>query len=72
MGNDEILTIIELSKYLKISKSSLYYLLRKGRIPAAKVGRHWRFSKKSIDKWLEEKEKYNAQRKERRRDYLKK
>ena len=72
MGTDEILTIIELSKYLKISKPSLYYLVRKGYIPAAKVGRHWRFSKKSIDKWIEEKEKFNVQGKERRKDYLKK
>ena len=64
MDNDEILTIIELSKYLKISKPSLYYFARKGYIPAVKVGRHWRFSKKSIDKWIEEKE--------RRRDYLRK
>ena len=72
MANDEILTIIELSKYLKISKPSLYYFVRKGYIPAAKVGRHWRFSKKSIDKWIKEKEKFNAQRKERRKDYLKK
>ncbi len=72
MGDEEILTIVELSKYLKISKPSLYYLVQKGHIPGAKVGRHWRFSKKSIDKWIEEKEKFNVQGKERRRDYLKK
>ncbi len=72
MGDDEILTIIELSKYLKISKPSLYYLVQKGLIPGAKVGRHWRFSKKSIDKWIAEKEEFNVKGKERRRDNLKK
>jgi excisionase family DNA binding protein len=72
MGDDEILTIIELSKYLKISKPSLYYLVQKGHIPGAKVGRHWRFSKKSIDRWIAEKEKFNVQGKERRKDYFKK
>jgi excisionase family DNA binding protein len=50
----EVLTIEELSAYLKISKSTLYKLVREGRIPSQKVGRHWRFRKKAIDRWLEE------------------
>lgn len=49
---DEILTIQELSIYLKISKSTLYKLVREGEIPCQKVGRHWRFHKDAIDKWL--------------------
>jgi excisionase family DNA binding protein len=52
---DDILTIEELSVYLKISKSTLYKLLREGRIPSHKVGRHWRFRKETIDRWLDEK-----------------
>jgi excisionase family DNA binding protein len=50
---DEILTIEELSDYLKISKSSLYKLAQDSRIPGQKVGRHWRFRKVLIDGWLE-------------------
>ena len=50
----DVLTIEELAIYLKISKSTLYKLVREGRIPSQKVGRHWRFLKKSIDSWLEE------------------
>jgi excisionase family DNA binding protein len=49
-----VLTIEELAIYLKISKSTLYKLVREGKIPSQKVGRHWRFLKKSIDRWLEE------------------
>ena len=49
-----ILTIDELSNYLKISKSSLYKLVQAGRIPGQKVGRHWRFNKDAIDRWLSE------------------
>jgi len=48
----EVLTIDELSAYLKISKSTLYKLVRERKIPAQKVGRHWRFHKEAIDKWL--------------------
>jgi len=50
----EILTIEELSKYLKIPRSTLYKLCQEGRIPSQKVGRHWRFRKQTIDQWLDE------------------
>lgn len=50
----DILTIDELSAYLRIPKSTLYKLVRDGRIPSQKVGRHWRFRKRAIDRWLEE------------------
>lgn len=50
---DAVLTIDELAEYLKIAKSTLYKLAQQGRIPAQKVGRHWRFRKAAIDRWLE-------------------
>ena len=50
----DILTIDELSAYLKISKSTLYKLVREGKIPSQKIGRHWRFRKSAIDRWFEE------------------
>ena len=50
----DVLTIEELSVYLKIPKSTLYKLVREGKVPAQKVGRHWRFRKKAIDRWLDE------------------
>ena len=51
---DDILTIEALSIYLKSLKSTLYKLVREGKVPARKVGRHWRFRKKAIDRWLDE------------------
>lgn len=53
-NSDEIFTIVELSAYLKISRSTLYKLVGEGKIPSQKVGRHWRFRKVAIDRWLEE------------------
>ncbi len=50
----DVLTIKELSAYLKIPKSTLYKLVREGNIPSQKIGRHWRFRKRAIDRWLEE------------------
>ena len=49
---DEVLTIKELSAYLKIPKSRLYKLVWEGKVPGQKIGRHLRFSKAVIDRWL--------------------
>ena len=47
-----ILTVDEAAEYLRIPKSSLYKLAKEGKIPCQKVGRHWRFHRRAIDKWL--------------------
>jgi len=52
--SDQIFTIEELSEYLKIPKATLYKLAQEGKIPCQKVGRHWRFRKEAIDRWLEQ------------------
>jgi len=49
----DILTIGETAKYLRISVSPLYKLAQERRIPCQKVGRHWRFKREAIDRWLE-------------------
>ena len=53
----EVLTIEELSDYLKIPKSTLYKLVREGSVPCQKVGKHWRFHKNAIDRWLQQQRK---------------
>ena len=47
------LTIGELSEYLKLPEETIYKYARSGRIPAAKVGRHWRFDQDQIDLWVQ-------------------
>lgn len=49
----EVLTIHETSAYLRIPLRSLYKLAQEGRIPCQKVGRHWRFRRQALDRWLE-------------------
>jgi excisionase family DNA binding protein len=48
------MTIEELARYLQVSKSSLYKLAQEGKVPGQKVGKHWRFRKELIDRWLGE------------------
>ena len=50
----DIMTIGETAQYLRISMSSLYKYAQDGKIPGQKVGRHWRFRREAIDRWLEE------------------
>ena len=49
---DTVLTIDQLADYLKLSKSTLYHLARRGEMAGQKIGRHWRFHKAAIDNWL--------------------
>lgn len=50
----DVLTIEDLSVYLKIPRSTLYKLVREGKIPSQKIGRHWRFRREAINQWLDE------------------
>jgi excisionase family DNA binding protein len=53
-GFGEIMTLEETAKYLKIGKSTLYKMVREGKIPAVKIANQWRFRKDEIDKWWRE------------------
>lgn len=50
----QIMTLQELSAYIRIAESSVYKLVRQGKIPGQKVGKTWRFLKGAIDAWLSE------------------
>ena len=51
----EFLTLQEVADYLRVTTKTIYRLLGKGKIPAIKVGRQWRFDKSAIDKWIKRK-----------------
>lgn len=48
----ELMTLDEVANYLLVTKKTIYRLLKKGAIPATRVGHQWRFDKGSIDAWL--------------------
>ena len=49
----ELMTVQELADYLRVTEKTIYRLLKRGKIPATKVGRQWRFKKTVIDEWLQ-------------------
>ncbi|RKD31389.1 DNA-binding protein [Thermohalobacter berrensis] len=52
-NNDEIMTISEVAKYLKISEVTTYKFVQEGKIPAFKIGRHWRVKKSDLMEFIE-------------------
>ncbi|MBQ3838307.1 MAG: PTS sugar transporter subunit IIA [Treponema sp.] len=50
--DEEILTIEEVAKYLRVSERTVYDWAQKGEIPAGKIGTVWRFKKSEIEKWV--------------------
>lgn len=53
--DEEILTLEEVAKYLRVSERTIYDCAQKGEIPAGKIRTAWRFKRSEIDKWVNEK-----------------
>jgi PTS system nitrogen regulatory IIA component len=51
---EDILTIEDVAKYLRVSERTVYDWAQKGEIPAGKIGTVWRFKKDSIERWVNE------------------
>jgi excisionase family DNA binding protein len=44
----EILTVEEVCELLRVDRSTIYRLVKEGRIPAFRIGSDWRFRKEGI------------------------
>ncbi|MFC1783748.1 helix-turn-helix domain-containing protein [Planctomycetota bacterium] len=51
MEND-IMTLEEVAAYLRLKPQTIYTWAQEKKIPAAKLGREWRFKKSIIDVWF--------------------
>ena len=49
----EVLTAKEAAEFLRLSESSVLRQAREGTLPAARVGRTWRFSRRLLLEWIE-------------------
>ncbi|HAC32566.1 MAG: PTS sugar transporter subunit IIA [Treponema sp.] len=61
---DDILTIEEVAKYLRVSERTVYDWAQKGEIPSGKIGTVWRFKKSEIEKWVNERLSSNQKKEE--------
>jgi excisionase family DNA binding protein len=54
--DDEILTVSQVSKLLKLHQRTIYKLAQNGMIPARRLGKSWRFLKAAITKSFEKRD----------------
>jgi len=52
---DELLTLEEVARYLKVSTWTIHRFIRQNRLPGYRLGHQWRFRKRLVDEWLERK-----------------
>jgi excisionase family DNA binding protein len=49
---NDIMTLEEVAAYLKLKPQTIYTWAQEKKIPAAKLGKEWRFKKSIIDEWI--------------------
>jgi len=52
--DDKIMTLEEVAEYLRVKPQTIYTWAQEKKIPAAKLGKEWRFKKSIIDQWFNE------------------
>lgn len=57
--DNEILTIMDVARFLRVPKSTVYKLARASELPASKIGKHWRFLRRDIHEWLHSRSQQN-------------
>lgn len=57
----DIMTLEEVAAYLKVKPQTIYTWAQEKKLPAAKIGKEWRFKKSIIDEWFNQHidEKFN-------------
>jgi excisionase family DNA binding protein len=50
--DEEILDVTRAARALGVSSKTVYSMARQGKIPATRVGREWRFSRKMLIDWV--------------------
>ncbi len=51
----KLMSLIELSSYLRVEKQTIYNWLHEKKISGIKVGHLWRFDRDEVDRWLKTK-----------------
>lgn len=48
----EVMTLAEAADYLRCHPSTIYRMLKRGEIPAMKLGSDWRFTRATLAEWV--------------------
>lgn len=50
---DELLTVAEACRFLKVAPRTLYRYIQDRSLPAFKLGKEWRFAESDVREWLQ-------------------
>ena len=53
--DDELLSVTDMTRILKVSKATVQRGCRQRRLPAAKIGKAYRIRREDLDRWYEQK-----------------
>lgn len=53
---EKLMLFKETQKYLNVSRTTLYNLIKAKKVPAVKLGGQWRFRKERLVKWFDSQE----------------
>ena len=57
MTDRHYLSIQEVARRFRVNTTTVYRLVKRGRLPAFKVGNQWRFSEERLQQWVADKER---------------
>ncbi len=55
-GINPFFTAEEVAQYLRLPLSTVYRLAQTAVLPAFKIGKHWRFRRDTIERWIDQQE----------------
>jgi excisionase family DNA binding protein len=50
----QLMTVDEVADYLQLNRQTISRMAQRGELPAVKIGRHWRFRRETLDRYLDE------------------
>ncbi|MCL4868721.1 MAG: helix-turn-helix domain-containing protein [Anaerolineae bacterium] len=52
IDSDDVMTVKEVSHFLKLTEATIYRLAQEGKLPGRKIGGAWRFSRRHLTEWV--------------------
>jgi excisionase family DNA binding protein len=66
MTTAKVLTLTEVSNYLRVSRVTIYRMIRRKDIPAFRLAGSWRFNVEDLERWIQRESLIYENRRERK------
>lgn len=52
IASEMMMKVRDVAEYLRLSEAKVYRMANSGQLPALRLGKTWRFTKKILDEWI--------------------